>query len=349
MKDDGLMDGRKIPDEVMDYLRKRAVHAIRENGHSPEVVTAVLGFSRSCIYEWLNRYDRGGYEALNSRKPPGAEPVITSVMDAWLKETVLKSKPADHGYDTLLWTRDILAELLEQRFGVVVSGVTVSLHLKKMGLTYQKPCYRDKRRDEREVEYFVNVKFPMIQRLADKIGADIGFEDEAGVGIRTRSGRTWGEKGHPPEIQVSMSRGGYNVLSVVTPQGVMNYSVTEKSINSERYIQFFKQLLKGRQRPLILVVDRASFHCSREVREFVRAHRHQLRIFYLPKGSPDLNPDEQVWNEVKNNKIGKQPVKNKNDLHKRLHSALRSLQHHAERVRSFFQLPGTKYASINVC
>ena len=349
MKDDELMDGRKIPDEVMNHFRKRAVHAIREDGHSPEVVAAVLGFSRSCIYEWLNLYDQGGYEALESRKPPGAEPVITSAMEAWLKETVLKSTPVDHGYDTLLWTRDLLAELLEQRFGVVVSGVTVGLHLKKIGLTYQKPCYRDQERDEQEVEYFVNVKFRRIQRLAERIGADIGFEDEAGVGIRTRSGRTWGEKGHPPEIRVNRSRGGYNVLSVVTPQGTMNYSITEESINSERYIQFFKQLLKGRRRPLILVVDRASFHCSKEVREFVRAHRSQLRIFYLPKGSPDLNPDEQVWNEVKNNQIGKQPVKNKKDLQKRLYSVLRSLQRHTERIRSFFQLPGTKYASANVC
>ena len=47
MKDEWLLDGRKIPDEVMGYLRKRAVQAIRENGHSPEVVAAVFGFSRS--------------------------------------------------------------------------------------------------------------------------------------------------------------------------------------------------------------------------------------------------------------------------------------------------------------
>ena len=45
MKDEWLLDGRKVPDEVMGYLRKRAVQAIREHGHSPEVVAAVFGFS----------------------------------------------------------------------------------------------------------------------------------------------------------------------------------------------------------------------------------------------------------------------------------------------------------------
>ena len=39
-----------------------------------------------------------------------------------------------------------------------------------------------------------------------------------------------------------------------------------------------------------------------------------------------MNPDEQVWNEIKNNEIGKQPIKDKVDLKKRLRSALASLQ-----------------------
>ncbi len=38
MKNDWLSDGRKIPDEVMDYFRKRAVQAIREDGYGPEIV-----------------------------------------------------------------------------------------------------------------------------------------------------------------------------------------------------------------------------------------------------------------------------------------------------------------------
>jgi len=81
-------------------------------------------------------------------------------------------------------------------------------------------------RDPGEVERFLNDKFPRIQRLADKLGADSGFEDEAGVGIMTRSGRTWGVVGKTPVVRVCTKRGGYNVLSMVTPTGEMKYSVT---------------------------------------------------------------------------------------------------------------------------
>jgi len=38
MNEEWLVDGRKIPDEVMGYIRKIAVQAVRENGQSPEVV-----------------------------------------------------------------------------------------------------------------------------------------------------------------------------------------------------------------------------------------------------------------------------------------------------------------------
>ena len=95
---------------------------------------------------------------------------------------------------------------------------------------------------------------------------------------------------------------------------------------------------------LILFVDHASFHKSKEVRDFVRENRKKLRVFFLPKRSPEYNPDEQVWNEIKNNSIGKQPIKNKIDLKYRLIEAMDCLKDNTKRIISFFQLPRTKYA-----
>jgi len=184
----------------------------------------------------------------------------------------------------------------------------------------------------------------LITAIAAKLGADIAFEDEAGIGVSTRSGRTWGATGQPPEIRVTDQRGGYNVLSTVTAQGQMRYATEAHTINSSRYIAFLRQLLRGRTRPLILIADRVAFHRSGEVRAFVRAHRQQLRVFFLPRHSPELNPDEHVWEEIKDKRLGKQPIKNKADLKKRLQSTLRSLQRRTQRIISFFHLPETQYA-----
>ena len=180
--------------------------------------------------------------------------------------------------------------------------------------------------------------------IQPRIEAEIAFEDETGVGVSTRYGRTWGECGKTPEVPATDQRGKYNVLSTVSAQGNMRYSATEKNIDSQGFIRFLKQLLHGRTSPLILLLDRASFHGSKLVRDFVRAHRTQIRVFFLPRHAPEYNPDEQVWDEIKVNKIGRQPVKDKPDLKRRLYAALASLQSQALRIHSFFQLPETQYA-----
>ena len=292
----------------------------------------------------MNRYDDAGLEGLRAKDKTGSEPLITMEMDKWLRIVVLNSTPVDHGYDTVLWTRDILAEVLCNKYGIDVAGRTVSEHLKEVGLSYQKPVYRAKEQDPDEVEFFLNEKFPRIKKLAVKIDADIAFEDESGVGMSTHAGRTWGDVGHTPKVLATNKRGGYNILSTVTAQGVMNYSISDGSVDSFRYVKFLKQLIKGRKKPLIIIADRASFHKSKEVRNFVRANRTRIRIYFLPKYSPELNPDEHVWRNIKDEKIGKQPIKDKPDLKKRLRSALVSLQRTKDMVISFFHFPETKYA-----
>ena len=110
----------------------------------------------------------------------------------------------------------------------------MGLPLHPLDLSCQTPCYRAVAQDQAKVERFLEVTFPTIQRLAAKRGADIAFADEGGVGIMTRSGRTWGAVGHPPEVAVTDRRGGDNVLSIVTATGEWRDSLEEANINGER-------------------------------------------------------------------------------------------------------------------
>lgn len=313
MTPDWLDDARLIPDEVMSYMRMMAVHAVRENGFSPEDVSELLGISRSSVYAWLKRFKHQGYEGLETKKAPGAEPVVTDEMDAWLKQTVLETTPEAFGYDTPLWTCALLAEMLAERFGVEVGGATINAHLHRLGLSVQKPTYRATQQDPEAVERFVNETFPKLQRFAKTIGADIAFEDEAGIDLRERSGTTWGAPGDSPSVAVTGRRGHLNILSTVSAQGELRDHVTEGRI-------------KGRTRPLILVVDGASFHRSKKVRVFIVQHRHRLRLKVLPAYTPERNPDEHVWEELKDKTLGRHVIKNKRDLKQCVHSALRSLQ-----------------------
>ena len=47
-------------------------------------------------------------------------------MAAWLKGVVLETSPEDFGYDTTLWTCDLLAELISRHYNVQVIGATIN-------------------------------------------------------------------------------------------------------------------------------------------------------------------------------------------------------------------------------
>lgn len=112
------------------------------------------------------------------------------------------------------------------------------------------------------------------------MNADIAFEDESWIQDNTRSGRTWGLVGHPPQIQVSDDRGGFHVLSIVTAAGELVFEVTTEKLVSAVFIHFLRKALYGRTRLLIIITDNASYHTSNEVKYFVEANSEQIRLFF---------------------------------------------------------------------
>jgi transposase len=95
-------------------------------------------------------------------------------------------------------------------------------------------------------------------------------------------------------------------------------------VNADRFIEFLERLIKNAPPPAYLIVDGHPVHRSTRVRAFVESTKGTLKLFYLPPYSPELNPDKQVWNYVKNHKIGKKVVKSQENLLQRS-EAVRSL------------------------
>ena len=135
---------------------------------------------------------------------------------------------------------------------------------------------------------------------------------------------------------------------MVTATGELVFEVTTEKLVSAVFIRFLKKALCGRTRPLIVITDNASYHTSNEVKDFVEGHSQQIRLFFFPPHSPKLNPDEQVWNEIKHRQLEKKPIKNRVDFQHRVYSALIKLQKYKEKIKSFFKLPDTQYAGLEM-
>lgn len=189
--------------------------------------------------------------------------------------------------------------------------------------------------------------FPAIRKLAKEQNAEIFFAVESSVRSDYHSGTTWSPVGKTPVVKTTASRHKVNLISAISPRGTMRFMATEGSVNSAVFIDFLKRLIHKAEQPVFLIVDNHSVHRSREVREFVKSKKGKLRLFYLPPYSPELNPDEHVWNYLKNHKIGRQTTKNGFELSKRVESIMRSLQKMPEKIKSFFRHPWTKYVLMS--
>ncbi|WP_136810871.1 IS630 family transposase [Desulfosediminicola flagellatus] len=335
-------DGRKIDRKALEAIRIRAVQRV-EAGESPEVVIKALGFTRSQIYEWLAKYREGGIDALRRRKAPGKTPKLNGSQLKKIYRLVVGVDPRQLKFEFALWTRDMVRELIWREFKVKLSEVSVGRLLKKMGLSPQRPTHRAIQRDELSVYKWMAEDYPAIRKLAKEQNAEIFFGDESSVRSDYHSGTTWAPVGKTPTVKTTASRHKVNLVSAISPRGTMRFMSTDGNVTATVFIEFLKRLLYKANRPVFLILDNHSVHRSKEVREFVKSRAGKLRLFFLPPYSPELNPDEHVWNYLKNHKIGRQCTKNGFDLFKRVESIMRSLQRLPEKVKSFFRHPWTKY------
>ena len=96
---------------------------------------------------------------------------------------------------------------------------------------------------------------------------------------------------------------------------------------------------------IFLVVDGLPAHKAKSVRRYLETVKDRIRLFFLPPYAPQINPDELVWNDVKNNGVGRALIRNPADLAHAVNSRLRLLQRNPDNVRAFFHTDNTRYAA----
>lgn len=337
-------DGRRLSHATLEELRIRAVQQV-EGGESPEQVIRTLGFSRARIYEWLARYREGGVDALKAKPVPGRPMKLNAKAVEWIYKTVSTRNPLQMKFEFALWTREIVRELIRERFSVRLSEVSVGRLLRKLGLSPQRPLARAYQRDPQLVQTWLKEEYPAIQKAAKRAGAQIFFADEANLRSDYHSGTTWAPVGQTPVVQRSGARFSLNLVSAISPRGELRFMCREGRLTSDTFIEFLERLLINQRTPIFLVVDGHPVHRSAAVKRFVAEQGDRLRLFHLPPYSPDLNPDELVWNHLKHHKVGKAAIKGPEHLKQLVIGFLRSLQKTPALVRALFRHPSTCYAA----
>ena len=335
-------DGRKLSPKTLEEIRTRAVQRVQE-GESPEIVIKTLGFSRACIYNWLARYRAGGWHALKTGSRTGRPKKLGGKQIAWIYKTVVDNDPLQMKFHFALWTRSRVAIVIKRRYGIKLSESSVGRLLRQLGLSCQKPLYRAYQQNPEAVEQWKEKVFPEIKKKAKRVGATIYFQDESGIRSDFHSGKTWAVKGQTPVIEATGARFGLNMVGAISTRGQLRFMVVKGSVTSEKICDFLEKLMHNAEKPVYLIWDGHPTHRSKKVKEYIASFDGKLKVFVLPSYSPELNPIEQAWNNVKGHGIGRKKIFGPDQLKAAVLGQLRKLQKLPAIVKSFFRHPDCAY------
>ena len=335
-------DGRTFDHQTLEAIRMMAVERVREGEHPADVI-ASYGFNRTTIYRWLNAADDGGEQALRSTKATGRPPMLTPEQEQQVFRWVNGRDPRQYGLDFGLWTRAIVAELIEQKFGIQLGLTAVGKLLAKLGLTPQKPLQRAYQRDPEAIEKWQRERYPAIARQARQEKADVFFWDESGFRADAVHGKTWGVRGQTPVVERPGQRQSISAASAVSAKGGFWFCTYAGALNAELFVVLLRKMMRHRKRPVHLVLDGLPAHKKACVREYVESTKGKLTLHFLPGYAPDLNPDELVWSHVKRTGVARRPLQKGEKLEEKITEQLAEIQSQPDLVRSFFDVSSVAY------
>lgn len=161
------------------------------------------------------------------------------------------------------------------------------------------------------------------------------FQDEARFGRMARIRRCWSPAPLRPVVCNGYEREFTYVYGGVSPlEGQLDWSLTEK-MNTTNMSAFLSQVSQAHsQEFIVMVVDGASSHKAKEL-----VVPENIRLIPLPGYSPELNPQEHIWDEVREKAFPNLVLDQMALVVERLKHGMGSLAADAQRVRGITAWP----------
>ena len=199
------------------------------------------------------------------------------------------------GSDPCMRLQD-MAAFLNDEFEADVTHFSVSRALKGAGWSRKSTQNVANERNARLRDEYMH-------EISNMRSDQMVFIDETGVdrNIGTRS-KGWAPRGRRPRQVKRFHRGRrVQILPAYAQDGVVHFQAYTGSTDTQMFEDFIEQLLpycgKWPSPKSVLIMDNASFHHSERLQQMCDSAGAVL--LYLPPYSPDLNPIEEFFGELK--------------------------------------------------
>jgi transposase len=247
------------------------------------------------IYKWMDRFDEEGPSGLYDRDREGRPPKIDEEVEQEI-EQLLEEDPAEKGENATRWTTDRIAEHLDRELGVDVHPETVREALNRLDYSWTRP--RRKLPPTDPAAY--RERLEAIVQAVSRAGPDASVlvEDETTIKRFPPLRRQWQPVGEQRPVMVPASNDDFTLYGTLDlTSGTTHVRAYDKG-RSDYTIQYLESLLQATTGEVLLIWDQAKWHTSKKVRKWLDKH-DRIETHLLPVRSPDTNPMEDLWRELK--------------------------------------------------
>lgn len=213
----------------------------------------------------------------------------------------MQAAPQAVGLDGANWSWKVVRLFVQQRFGPLLSSRTCLNYLHRLDFVLKRPKKRLLKAKEEKRVAFVST-YATLRSEAQAQGAKVFFVDEAHFRADVDVRAKWVLRGKPALVDSTSPRLGEKAVyysGVCLEAGEVEVLSVTGNSTAETSVAFLKQLREHHAESLIVIWDNGPAHHGPAVREFLTTPDLRLRLVALPAYSPDFNPDEAIWDWVR--------------------------------------------------
>ena len=269
--------------------------ALRKLGKTIKEISSILGRGVGTIHRWLCKIEHEGLEGRYDSKSPG-RPRLLNREEERLIGKDLDGTPHESGFERGSWVSKMIVQRIRDRFDIPYSRRSAIRLAHRLGFSFRKPRpipYNCATPEEQE-KFIRNGRAAATRWRAE--GRTVLAIDAATIRDSPMSRRGFRRKGGRDTVSTNYSKKSIHMV------GGLGADVLElkfcDTLSAGSYIALLEHL-RRRYGKVGVISDNASALTGKEMRKYLADTNGDVEILHLPPRTPQLNPIEIEWREIK--------------------------------------------------
>ena len=291
-------------------IKLLSLHHLQKGKNIKEVSEMVM-YGRKCIRHWLCMFIFFDYEGLIERDGRGRKPRLEKTKEEFFKERLDKIQEERKGGRITVYD---IQELLAKEFNCCYSRSGVYALLDRLNIVWISGRSKHPKHTQEVIDQFKETFPEEIEKIKGQIDLnkiEIWWQDESRIGQQGSLSRVWATKGTRPRVVRQRQFLSTYIFGAVCPDRDIGCALILPECNSGMMQIHLDQISEQVQEDhhAIVLMDRASWHTT----EALNIPKN-ITIMPLPPYSPELNPMEQVWQQLRKIKLSNTNFKGYDDI-----------------------------------